>query len=130
MRSICPEWDIVAIGIAGYSVKEQCEVPRLLKGFDVAWIPHYNIPIATGVPLVTTIHDIIPLALPQFFRGVAKQLYAHLMFRAAVNKSRLVVSVSKFTADELVRIVKCDSRKIRVIPNGVAQEWSEFAPAS
>ena len=128
LKVICPEWDIVATKTTGYSVKEQCELPRLLRGNDVAWIPHYNIPIVTGVPLVTTIHDIIPLALPQFFPGLAKQLYAHLMFRAAVRKSRVVVSVSQFTANELVRIVKCDSRKIRVIPNGVAQEWSEFAP--
>ena len=58
LKVICPEWDIVATKTTGYSVKEQCELPRLLKGNDVAWIPHYNIPIVTGVPLVTTIHDI------------------------------------------------------------------------
>ena len=116
-------WNYRRVASAGYSVSEQFTMPWALSGSDLAWIPHYNIPLASSVPLVTTIHDVLPLAMPEYFGGMSKQVYAHAMFRAAVMKSHLVTCVSNFTAQEVMRFLGCPAKKIRVIPNGVSEEW-------
>lgn len=120
-------WTYRRVASAGYSIAEQFTMPRALSGSRLVWIPHYNIPLALSVPLVTTIHDILPLAMPEYFGGMLKQFYAHKMFRAAVMKSRLVTCVSNFTAQEVMRFLGCPAKKIRVIPNGVSEEWFRLA---
>jgi glycosyltransferase involved in cell wall biosynthesis len=105
-----------------YSIGEQFAIPLVARG-DVLWSPHYNVPVGVGIPVVSTVHDLLPLAYPQLFPGLRKQLYARLMFRLCALKSAAVVCVSEFTARELSRFTGCPAHKIRVVHNGVAQRW-------
>ena len=107
-----------------YSVSEQvCYPRRALKGLDVLLFPHYNVPFPAPLPLVTVIHDLAPLALPQFFSGPAKRLYAHLFFRLAVKRSAAVIAVSRFTRREIMTRLGAEPSRIRMIHNGPGRSF-------
>jgi glycosyltransferase involved in cell wall biosynthesis len=109
-----------------YSIKEQIAFRRLgVSANEIWWSPHYNVPLLHRGRLVTTIHDVAHLALPQFFGEWKKQMYAKLMFEAAARKSHSIICVSQFTADELLRRTSADARKVHVIHNGLDEKWFE-----
>ena len=108
-----------------YSIREQFEVPlKLPKDLDVLWCPHYNVPIFYHGRMVVTIHDLAHLALPEINKGVLKQAYAKIMFRAATRKADQIACVSKFTISELKKYVpSVDEKKIHLVYNGVDEKW-------
>ena len=122
LKTLFPTFHYSVVRAANYSVKEQFAVPLACRG-DLLWSPHYNVPFAAACPVVSTVHDVLPLACPQLFAGLAKQCYAQLMFRLCAFKSAAIVCVSQFTARELGRFTGCPARKIRVVHNGVATCW-------
>lgn len=107
-----------------YSVAEQLRAPLCIgQGVDLFWAPHYNIPLLYRGPLVVTVHDAFHLAMPEFVGGFHRRLYARTLFGAVAKKADAIICVSRFTADELVRLAGADPRKIRVVPNGVDEAW-------
>ncbi len=107
-----------------YSIKEQIAFNRLgITADKIWWSPHYNIPVLHRGRLVTTIHDLAHVALPEFFPEWKKRMYSKLMFEAAARKSHSIICVSKFTADELLRRTPAAPRKVHVIHNGVDERW-------
>jgi glycosyltransferase involved in cell wall biosynthesis len=122
LKGLMPDHNYAVARAPNYSIKEQFAIPLAAEG-DVLWSPHYNVPFGVGIPVVSTVHDLLPLAYPQLFPGLRKQVYARLMFRLCALKSSAVVCVSEFTARELSKFTGCPARKIRVVPNGVAPRW-------
>lgn len=99
-----------------YSMR-RIPVPSETKLF---FAPHYPIPLSYRGPLLTTIHDVCHLAMPELFPGLAKHMYALAMLYAVRVKSSRIICVSQFSADELKRHVGADST---VIYNGVSADW-------
>lgn len=107
-----------------YSIKEQIElIKKIPKETDVMWSPHYNIPVFYKGKLLVTIHDVFHLAMPQFVKGIHKRLYAKFMFRMIKCKANKIICVSNFTASELEKFVNVDKNNIKVIYNGIDEEW-------
>jgi glycosyltransferase involved in cell wall biosynthesis len=107
-----------------YSLREQILFPRVVAaGTDLFWAPHYNFPIAYRGRLLVTVHDVFHLANPDLVGGVHRRVYARAMFELLSRRANRIVCVSRFTADELARRVGVDSRKVRVIHNGVDRSW-------
>jgi glycosyltransferase involved in cell wall biosynthesis len=107
-----------------YSVREQLEFVSIIpKDASTVWSPHYNIPLLYRGKLMVTVHDVCHLAMPQFFKGLAKQSYAHFMFRAVRRKADRVICVSRFTARELACYTGLSGDKIAVISPGVDEQW-------
>lgn len=112
-----------------YSVQEQWAVPRAVpEGTELLWTPHYNLPLFSPCPVVVTIHDILHLAMPELFPGWPKQLYAAVMFRAAMRKAGAILTVSRFTAEELSRLLGrwVVRERIHIVPNGVDESWFDI----
>lgn len=121
LDGMAPDYDFRA---RVYSIKEQLAFNRLgISAENIWWSPHYNVPVLHRGRLVTTIHDLAHLALPQFFGAWKKQMYSKLMFEAAARKSHSIICVSQFTADELLRRTSADPRKVHVIHNGLDEKW-------
>jgi glycosyltransferase involved in cell wall biosynthesis len=115
---------IVDIRSPIYSVGEQLELAWKLPGdASVVWSPHYNIPLLYRRKLLTTVHDVCHLAMPQFFKGIAKRSYAHFMFAAIRSRADRVICVSRFSAGELARFAGLSGDKITVIHPGVDHLW-------
>jgi len=111
-----------------YSLREQFEIPRKVpKGTDLLWVPHFNVPLFYGGRLLCDIHDVFHLANPQFAGGFLKRAYAGLLFRAAVRKSRAVLTISHFSASEIERLIG-KPRKLVVTHLAADEAWFK-APA-
>lgn len=118
-REAAPGAEIAVCRRRWYTLGEQVAIPWHARGASLLHVPHYNVPVAyTGV-LVTTIHDVLHITFPGYATRISGRGYAGLMLRAAVRRSRWVVTVSQFSRDEIARALGADEGKIRVIYNGV-----------
>ena len=116
-----------------YSVCEQWAVPAAIPAKTALhWSPHYNVPVFSSAPLLVTIHDALHVAMPEMFPGWDKQLYAALMFRAALYRAKAVLTVSEFTSGELQRLFGtwAAPQRIHAVPNGVDEAWFAVQPAA
>lgn len=86
---------------------------------DLAWSPHYNIPLMWRGRLLVTVHDMLHLAHPELFPGLAKQAYARLMFAQVRRRAAATAFISGFTAREFTRLIGAPRGASHVIHNGV-----------
>ena len=104
--------------LAGEAFWRLAAQPPALQGDEALWHNPHNglgVPPPSEVPLVVTVHDLIPLvhpdhARPDYVRAFAAQV------PTAVRGARAVIAVSAHTRDDLVRLVGADPAKITVIP--------------
>lgn len=88
-----------------------------------------NFPIATRLPLVTTVHDIGPLTHPQFFAAAPIWLFKRCL-KAMVRQADVIVCVSQATADELETYLQRHWKqsvrsRVQVVHEGVEADWFE-----
>ncbi len=76
------------------------------------------VPPVRGRPAVVTIHDLQPLALPANF-GAVKQRYLRTVLPWSVRSARLVLAVSRFTADDVISRLGVPAERVRVVPHGI-----------
>lgn len=94
---------------------------------DVAHCPHIPTPLSSDVPLVVTVHDLIPLLV----RGVMPSPVRRRVFRflvgRAVRRARCVIVPSHSTARDLERMFPDGADRIAVIPEA-ADELLAVSP--
>lgn len=71
-------------------------------GADVAHVPYWGPPLAIPIPLVTSVLDVIPLALPQYSPGFRGRLYTSLV-SAAARGSTHVITISNAAKADIVQ---------------------------
>ena len=108
-----------------YAFRHQWQLPGLLRAgkFDLFHSPDGIAPIVHGrVPIVVTIHDIIPLRLPQLSTGVKSR--HHRIFawvtRRVMNRSAGIITVSQFSKRDIMDFFRLDSSAIHVVYNAAA----------
>ena len=112
-----------------YSIKEQLGLPVKIKKTDIFWSPHYNIPVfpVRSKSRVTTIHDLNHLVFAKYL-SLNQKLYARFMMKRAVKISDRIITVSKYSRNEIVKYTGVSEEKIRVIYNGVNGDY--FKPTT
>ena len=75
----------------------------------------YVVPFLLVLTLVVTIHDVIPLVLPEYAASGSMRLYVSLM-RRTVRRARIVLTPSAFSAGEIERVLNIRPERIRVTP--------------
>lgn len=124
-----PNVTIRAFDAPVYSVREQLRGPALAFGrHDVFWSPHYNIPVMYGGRLLTTVHDVCHLALPELFPGPHRRLYARGMFELVRRKADAILVGSEFTRREFETRVGTPAGGAFVIPYGVDTSFFRAGP--
>ncbi|MEW4241085.1 glycosyltransferase family 1 protein [Priestia megaterium] len=108
-----------------YSIKEQITMMKIgLKGFDLVWSPHYNIPVFSSTKLLVTVHDVFHLKHEINQNNFSKKIYANAMFKSLSKRATKIICVSNFTKNELLENVKVKNKsKVKVIYNGIDSEW-------
>lgn len=130
----CPSGYLQQIKARGLSIEEVNIAPigplrdiqfarylRSHQGFDAAFVPSNQYPLALRLPSVYVIHDVIyeqfPEQLGRF--AVLKRWYLRLVVRNGLRRAKRVVTVSQYTRQE---VEKCYGRqfasKIEVIYEG------------
>jgi len=110
---------IVSMATSIYSIKEQFELAQKIPPCDLFWSPHYNIPLLPikAKKRLVTIHDVYHLAFKDTL-SLSQKLYAKLLINQAVKKSDVILTVSNFSKNEIIKYTQT-KKNIEVVYNGV-----------
>ncbi|MDP4185870.1 MAG: glycosyltransferase family 1 protein [Bacteroidota bacterium] len=68
----------------------------------------------SGIPALVTIHDLIFLRYPQFYKLTDRQIYGN-KFRHACNRASRIIAVSQQTRNDLIEFWNIDPNRIDVV---------------
>ena len=88
------------------------------------WAPHFNVPLWPALPLVVTLHDLLPLSDATGRWPLHKRLAVGAWLRAVRRRARGVICVSEFTRREAIALGHLDAATASVIPLGVDTGWA------
>ena len=108
-------WEQVALPLA---------VARL--GADLLYAPYFSLPRVVGTRTVVTIHDLIPLVLPEYAPSAPFQAYFKLV-SAATRRAGAVVTDSRHSAADIVRLLGVPPERVHVVLLGVDERYSRAA---
>jgi len=99
------------------------------RGADVLHCPTYRGPLRPALPLVVTVHDLAVLRHPEAFNRWTRA-YSPPVVPRVLAAARRIIAVSEFTRRELVELLRVPDELIRVVPNGVDDEFTPDGPAA
>lgn len=91
---------------------EQSTFPRVCRelAVDLAHVPYFAPPLRPQVPTLVTIHDLIPMILPQYRGNMWVRLYTALVASAASSASLVLTDSEASKRDILARLRLPDTR--------------------
>jgi alpha-1,3-rhamnosyl/mannosyltransferase len=112
-----------------FTLREQLQLPVLLRRLAPGFthFPHWSMPCAAPRPFALTVHDIIPLRLPQYFT-VWQRLWYRLLLRLALQTAEWVICVSEATRSNLQSLFPKVRARLCVIHEGVARSFRPCTP--
>lgn len=125
---------IVEIPGGPYPIWEQLKLPKIAKAYncDILHCTSNTAPFANGIPLVTTLHDIIYMegSLLTLLLNKASvyqkwgNLYRRLVVGNVVKNSKRLITVSNFEKENITKFFKLRStKKLQSIHNGVSDHF-------
>jgi len=109
---------------------EQAMLPAVAArlGADLLYAPYFSLPLAAGTRTVVTIHDLVPLLLPEYAPSAALKAYFALV-SAATRRADAVVTDSRHSAGDIARLLDVPAERIHVVRLGVDPAYSIPVPA-
>ncbi|MGZ3628304.1 MAG: glycosyltransferase family 4 protein [Ktedonobacteraceae bacterium] len=92
------------------------------SGVDLLHVPYFAPPFFPRTPSVITIHDIIPLRMPQYRTDPKMKAYLQLITRAA-RKATMIITVSQHAKQDMLDALKLPAERIRVIYEAAGSEY-------
>lgn len=103
---------------------DERQSPPIATAGDLWWAPHFNAPLNSRLPLVATLHDLLPLADVGGRWPLQQRLAVRAWLAAIRRRARHVICVSEFTRSEAIRLGNLDAARISVVPLGVDSDWT------
>jgi glycosyltransferase involved in cell wall biosynthesis len=95
---------------------EHVLIPQEIKKWNVE-LAHFLYPSnpkkKLGIPTIVTVHDVIPWVLPSYRKRLRSKIY-HLYTKLALKKADHIITVSNFSKDEIMRVLKIEEKNIHV----------------
>jgi glycosyltransferase involved in cell wall biosynthesis len=82
-------------------------------------------PLRTRLPVVVTVHDLIPFVLPRDYPWVRR---ARLLGLRLLSRADAVIAVSEATRRDVLRLTSTSPRRVMVVPEGISAVY-RAAPA-
>lgn len=118
----------VCVNASHYSLAEQTKFLSLLnkEKCDLVWFTHFNKPLLYSRPCVVTIHDTTLSFYPgkkmgQWWRKLAYKLVITNAVRSAIR----IITVSKNTRDDVVKLFGISTKKITPVWNGLSADFHQ-----
>lgn len=94
-------------GNLGKVLFEQRSYPQAVKqsGADIAHVPYWGPPLSSPARLVTSILDVIPVALPEYSSGLRARLYTSLV-RAASRGAAHTITISNAAKADIIKYLE------------------------
>jgi len=95
---------------------EQMTVPRAARklGADVLHVPYWAPPLHAPMPVVVTVHDLIPLLLPAYRGGMRGGGYTRLVC-AATTRAAWVLTDSEASRQDIVQHLRLPAARVQAI---------------
>ncbi len=102
---------------------EQAAVPWAARRLnaDVLWVPYWAAPVWQPCPTVVTIHDLIPLLLPEYRGGALNRLYTALV-AATARRCRRIITVSEAAARDVIAHLRVPAERVAAVHHGPNRE--------
>ena len=98
-------------------------VASSLRGEALLHSMYFAAPPVSAAQVVVTIHDLIPLILPDYHRGYASRLYTRFMQETA-RRAGAVITVSEHSRRDIIRELGVPEDRVHVTPEGVDRGFS------
>jgi glycosyltransferase involved in cell wall biosynthesis len=82
-------------------------------------------PLRTRLPVVVTVHDLIPFIMPRDYPWVRR---ARVLGLRLLSRADAVIAVSDATRRDVLRLTSTPPERIRVIPEGIAPVFHAASP--
>ncbi|MCS7061232.1 MAG: glycosyltransferase family 1 protein [Anaerolineae bacterium] len=135
LREIAPHVDIAAVrprarDNASKVWFEQVGFPRAADRMraDVALTPYWAPPLHSRTPAVVTVHDVIPLALPDYRGGPLQRAYTSLVRAASANAAHIITD-SEFSRKDILKHLPVRPESVSAIPLAADARFTPFVPA-
>lgn len=106
-------------------VWEQAVLPVAAREAKLILCPANLAPVAS-TRTVLTVHDVVVLRHPEWYSG-PYAIYQRLLLPLLARRARLVLTVSAFSRNEIVTMLRVPEERIVVVPNGVDERFSSSA---
>ena len=93
-------------------------------GVDLLYAPYFSLPLVSGVRTVVTVHDLIPLLLPEYAPSIGFKAYFRLV-SAATRHAAAVVADSHCSARDIARLLGVPPERIHVVYLGVDPRYTD-----
>ncbi len=102
-------------------------VSRALRGTraDLYHAIEFGQPLRTHLPVVVTVHDLIPFIMPRDYPWVRR---ARILGLRLLSRADAVIAVSDATRRDVLRLTRTRPERIRVIPEGIAPMFHAASP--
>jgi len=91
---------------------------------DIAHVPYWGGPLQSRVPVVVTIHDIIPLILPAYRGGVLARLYTGLV-AASARGAAAVLTDSEASKADIIEHLNISPDRVEAIHLAVSSVYHD-----
>jgi glycosyltransferase involved in cell wall biosynthesis len=91
-------------------------------GADLAHVPYWGSPISSPIPVVVTIHDLIPMLLPEYRGGLLARLYTG-MVAASARGAAAVITDSVASARDIAEHLHIHPDSIFPIPLAAGADY-------
>ena len=92
------------------------------EGYDLVHVPSYRrLPLRKGTKIVATVHDLATLHISGKY-DAARMFYNRRIVPSLIRRADHVITVSHYTADDLVNLVGYPRERITVIYSGINQQ--------
>lgn len=119
-------------GTAGYHLAklwfEQIAFPRACRrwGADVVHVPYWASPLFCAIPVVVTVHDLIPLLLPAYQSGALGRTYIRLV-SASARRATIVLTDSDASHRDIMRHLRIPAERVKAIPLAAEAHFGPLA---
>ena len=73
--------------------------------------------LSSKIHSVVTIHDLIFLRYPEYYKFIDRKIYTH-KYRSACQRADLIIAISEQTKQDIINFFGIDEQKIRVVYQG------------
>ena len=91
-------------------------------GVNVAHVPYFAPPLLRNVPLVVTIHDLIPLILAPYRGSVLVRAYT-LLVSLAARRADLILADSECSRQDIIRLLRVPPERVWTVYLGVDERY-------
>ncbi|MBD5634616.1 MAG: glycosyltransferase family 4 protein [Candidatus Eremiobacteraeota bacterium] len=120
---------VTLVRTSALDLAEQIRLPLALRRLEPRLTHFLSVyaPLAAPAPFTITIHDLIHLRYPQYFKRSVGLYYATVV-RAVCARAARILTDDERTVPDLERFLGVPPRKVSVVPLGADDRFSQPAP--